>query len=108
MPRSFFVLTMNSVLLRASGAISKTSKLKWRLNGARNSRHHNFAANLMELFLLLRLQFEQSVSYTPADCSDRRPKSRVCRDSNQGSARASRAGDRVLAIANFTSIRRGF
>src|SRR5262245_25740243 len=77
MPRSYFALMVNSMVSQASGVIAKISKLKWRLNGARNSRHHNFAANLMELFLLLRLQFEQSVSYTAAYCSDRLLGSRV-------------------------------
>ena len=36
---------------------------------------------LMELFLLLRLQFEESFSYTPAYCSDETLPPRVCRDS---------------------------
>ena len=34
---------------------------------------------LMELFSPLHLQFEQSVSFTPAYCSDRLLGSRVCR-----------------------------
>src|SRR6266480_1432514 len=34
---------------------------------------------LMELFPPLHLQFEQSFSYTPAYCSDRPLRSRVCR-----------------------------